>query len=217
MRRHHLSACIIDHITITAPDLASGAAYVKRVLGVEPQAGGEHARMGTHNMFVRLGPELFLEVIASNPHAARPERPRWFALDTLTPDSQPRLSNWVARTSNLQAALGQTAENLGKIEPMSRGNNQWLITIPEDGSLPLQGIAPALIEWHTAAHPAANMQDHGISLLKLELLHPDAARVSRLMQELEMQGPVSVKSVPIQQTPQLIAHIMTPNGLRILT
>lgn len=212
-----MPACVIDHITITAPDLVSGAAYVKRVLGIEPQAGGEHARMGTHNMFVRLGPELFLEVIAPNPNAVKPARPRWFALDTLTQVSQPRLSNWVVRTTDIQTALGKTQENLGNIEAMSRGSNHWLITIPEDGSLPLEGIAPALIEWHTEAHPATGMQDQGMRLLRLELLHPDTTRVSQLMQELNVQGNIEIKPILAEQAPQLIAHIMTPLGLRILS
>ncbi|MES2039096.1 MAG: VOC family protein [Pseudomonadota bacterium] len=209
--------CDLDHITITAPDLVSGAAYVKALLGVDPQSGGEHVRMGTHNMFVRLGPALFLEVIAVNPDAAQPGRPRWFALDNLTPDSKPRLSNWVARTTDIHAALSQTQEDLGSIEPMSRGSNDWLITIPQDGCLPLDGIAPALIEWHTVAHPAAGMMDMGVSLLELELLHPDAARISQVMQDLNMQGNIKVKSLSAGQPPQLIAHIMTPLGLRILS
>lgn len=211
-----LSSCEIDHITITAPDLASGAAYVKKLLGIDPQVGGEHPRMGTHNMFVRLGAALFLEIIAINPAAARPGRSRWFALDTLKPDSKPRLSNWVARTPDIRAALSQTQEYLGDIEAMSRGDNHWLITIPQDGSLPFDGIAPALIEWHTARHPATGMQDFGMSLVKLELLHPDAARIDELIQKLGMQGDVVVKPVSTGQPAQLIAHIMTPLGLRIL-
>lgn len=213
--------CDLDHITITAPDLVSGAAYVKALLGVAPQLGGEHVRMGTHNMFVRLGPALFLEIIAINPDAAPPRRPRWFALDTLTQDSKPRLSNWVARTTQIQTAVSQTRENLGNIESMSRGSRHWLITIPPDGSLPLDGIAPALIEWQAsvqaAVHPAAGMPDQGVSLLELELLHPDAARISQLMQDLNMQGNIAVKQLSAGQPPQLIAHIMTPLGLRILS
>nr|WP_277624088.1 VOC family protein [Undibacterium sp. TS12] len=210
-------SCEIDHITITAPDLTSGAAYVETLLGIAPQAGGEHPRMGTHNMFVRLGSALFLEIIAINPAAPRPGRSRWFALDALKPDSKPRLSNWVARTPDIRAALSQTQEYLGDIEAMSRGDNHWLITIPQDGSLPFDGIAPALIEWHTARHPATGMQDFGMSLLKLELLHPDAATIGELIQKLGVQGDVMVKPVSTGQPAQLIAHIMTPRGLRILT
>lgn len=62
--------CRLDHLTITAPTLESGAEFVRRSLGVDPQPGGEHPRMGTHNLLRRLGDSLFLEVIAPDPAAA---------------------------------------------------------------------------------------------------------------------------------------------------
>jgi hypothetical protein len=78
-----MSACSIDHVTVTAPTLAGGAEFVRKALGVAPQAGGEHPRMGTHNLLLKLGDSMFLEVIAPNPNAPAPARPRWFALDTI--------------------------------------------------------------------------------------------------------------------------------------
>jgi len=54
----------IDHIAITAPTLEAGAKFVKNVLGVNPQKGGEHLRMGTHNLLLRLGDTTYLEVIS---------------------------------------------------------------------------------------------------------------------------------------------------------
>ena len=212
-----MNFCDLDHITVTAPDLVSGAAYVHQLLGVQALPGGEHPRMGTHNMFVRLGPELFLEIIAINPHADKPERPRWFALDELTAASQPRLSNWVARTDDIAAAHARSPEALGEIEAMSRGANHWLITIPKDGSLPLQGVAPALIEWHTERHPAAGMPELGVSLLRLELHHPDAARITRLLQALNLRGDVEVKAIAEGQPAQLLAYLQTPAGIRVLS
>jgi hypothetical protein len=55
--------CYIDHIVITAPDLEVGAEFVRQTLGVIPQSGGAHPRMGTHNLLLRLGDSLYLEVI----------------------------------------------------------------------------------------------------------------------------------------------------------
>ncbi|MFZ6721344.1 VOC family protein [Undibacterium sp. Ji49W] len=173
--------------------------------------------MGTHNLLLRLGDELFLEVIAADPSVPPPSRPRWFALDALAADTPPRLSNWVARTADIHATLAHSQEDLGKIEPMSRGDNHWLITIPEDGSLPLEGVAPALIEWHTARHPAQGMPQQGLALLKLELHHPDAARLARLMQSLQMQAGIVVHAIAAHQSPRLIAHIHTPAGVCILS
>jgi hypothetical protein len=205
----------IDHIAITAPSLEAGAEYVRRVLGVSPQTGGDHARMGTHNLLLRLGDTMYLEVIAPNPAVAAPSRPRWFALDTLARSAAPALSTWVVRTTDIRGSASAASESLGNIEAMSRGALDWLITIPADGSLPLGGTAPVLIEWHTDEHPASRLQDQGLLLVKLELFHPEPERISRLLQSIGFEGPVSVaaKSAVVAR---LVAHIETPSGLRTL-
>ena len=212
-----MSRCFIDHIAVTAPSLEIGAAFVRDVLGVSPQVGGEHPRMGTHNLLLRLGDALFLEVIAPNPAAPAPARPRWFGLDALHLDSPPALSAWVARTADIHAAAAASSEPLGDIEPMSRGTLNWLITIPADGSLLMEGIAPALIEWHTDVHPAAKLQDHGLSLAKLELFHPEPERASRLLLSLGIVSQVSVSMASVGTAPSLRAHINTPQGVRLLS
>lgn len=212
-----VSRCIIDHFAVTAPTLAVGAAYMRDALGVSPQVGGEHPRMGTHNLLVRLGDTAYLEVIAPNPAAPDPSRARWFALDTLDPNAAPSLAAWVARTPDIRALAAASAEPLGDIEPMTRGALSWLITITPDGSLPLDGIAPALIEWQTEPHPAAKLQDQGLSLAGLELFHPEPARISRLLGSLRLEGPVSVLPTSGGSRPRLLAHITTPLGVRLLS
>lgn len=204
-----------DHIAIVAPTLDAGCAHVLAVLGVEPQPGGEHERMGTHNRLLRLGESLYLEVIAPNPAAPKPPRPRWFALDTLAPDAPPKLAAWVARTGDIRAARAATDEALGHVESMSRGDLEWLITIPADGALPLGGAAPVLIEWHTDTHPALRLDDRGLALERLEIRHPDPARIERLLGTLAIDGPVAVVREPAA-APRLTAHIRTPRGLRVL-
>ncbi len=208
-----MAPCFIDHITVTAPTLEVGAEFVRKTLGVAPHRGGEHPRMGTHNLLLRLGDSLFLEVISPNPDLPRPDRARWFALDRLEASSPPKLSNWVARTADIHATAARSSEALGYIEPMTRGALDWLITIPADGSLPLGGIAPALIEWHAEPHPAANLPDQGLSLLKLELFHSEPDRISALLASIEFQGPVEVSPLPQGVTPYLVAHISTLKGL----
>lgn len=208
--------CLIDHIVVTAPTLEAGAEFVRRALGFVPQAGGEHPRMGTHNLLLRLGDSLFLEVISPNPNAPAPERPRWFALDALHPDSAPALSVWVVRTPEIRATVAASSEALGIIEPMSRGALNWLISIPAAGALPLNGIAPALIEWQTQVHPAAKLQDHGLSLAKLELFHPEPERISRLLLSIGFEGPVAIAPLRCERSAYMVAHINTPDGLRSL-
>ena len=199
----------IDHLVVTAPDLASGAELVRRALGVELQTGGKHARLGTHNLVLKLGDAIYLEVIAPDPDAPEPGRPRWFELDDRRP---PRLAGWAARTSDVRATAAASSEPLGTIAEMSRNDLNWLITIPDDGKLPLGGAGPALIEWR-APHPAAKMRETGCSLVALEAFHPDAQRVSTLLRSISLRDDVSVSRA---ERPYLVARFQTPAGPRSL-
>lgn len=212
-----LHTCI-DHLVITAPSLAEGTTYVQQALGVSLEAGGEHSRMGTHNALLRLGEGLFLEVIAVNPKAPPPARPRWFQLDRITPDTRPRLATWVARTSDIAAAVAASPIALGPIVPMTRGQLHWLITIPDDGSLPLQGAAPTLIEWQAQPHPASSLPDLGCSLLGLEanMAPADAEQLNNMLALNAFQGAFSVNLIGAGMTPSLAAYIQTPAGVRRL-
>ncbi len=206
----------LDHIAVTAFSLEAGAAFVRECLGVSPQAGGEHPRMATHNLLLRLGESTYLEVIAPNPAVPPPGRARWFALDRLGAQSPPALSTWVVRSADIRAACAAAAEPLGNIEAMSRGALDWLIAIPEDGEVPLDGAAPALIEWPAGVHPAARMEEKGLSLARLEIFSAQAERLTRLLESLALEAPVVVLPAPAGTKPRLVAHIRTPDGLRRL-
>jgi Glyoxalase-like domain len=201
-----------DHLIVTAGSLEEGVEHVRRALGVEMQKGGEHTLMGTHNCLLRLGEKLYLEVLAPNPAAPRPDRPRWFELDE--PDSvrAPRLANWAARCDDIHAAANASPSALGKVEPMSRGNFEWLITIPGDGRLPLQGLAPTLIQWRSKIHPAETLKDLGCSLLRVEGSHPRPEAVTGVLTSIGFEDGLSVS----KGEPRLAAHIRTPAGERRL-
>jgi len=207
----------LDHITLTAPTLEAGADYVRRQLGVEPQPGGEHPHMGTHNRLLRLGEAMFLEVIAVNPAAPAPNRPRWFALDRLAGDAAPRVAAWVAACEDIDAAVAAAAPlDLGNIEAMTRGQASWRITIPADGSLPLQGVAPSLIQWTVTAHPASRLEDRGCTLVALEGVHPQAEAITAMLAAIGFSGDFSVRQSAPGEPAQLVARIRTPQGVRTL-
>ncbi|NJD08181.1 MAG: VOC family protein [Methylococcaceae bacterium] len=208
--------CVIDHLVITAPSLATGAAFIRRTLGVSPQPGGQHLKMSTHNLLLRLGDTAYLEVIAPDPAAPAPKRPRWFALDGLATDVHPALATWVARTSDIASTAAASAEPLGSVETMSRGALEWLITIPPDGAMPLNGVCPALIQWRSPDHPPGRLPDQGLSLIRLDLYHPEPNRVIRLLQSIDIHGPISVLPTASGGTPRLDALIATPRGLQVL-
>ncbi|MDN3224059.1 VOC family protein [Pseudomonas nunensis] len=206
----------LDHLAIVAPDLDAGCAFVSNALGVDLQPGGAHPRMGTHNRLLRLGPDIYLEVIAIDPSAQRPDRPRWFAMDELTSDAPPRLATWVARTDDIQA-LSETSRNIvGNPEPMTRGTLAWQITIPTNGRLPLNGSAPTLIQWLQTPHPASAMLDRGCSLVALEVFDPDPEKVQSILTAINFSGPVHLHGLEATAKPYLLAHIQTPSGLKML-
>ncbi|MGA2081737.1 MAG: VOC family protein [Holophaga sp.] len=201
----------LDHIAVTAPSLEAGCDYVEALLGVRPRPGGRHNRMGTHNCLLKLGPLVYLEVLAMDPEAGPPELPRWFRLDQ-DRDAPPRLAAWVARTTDVRTAAAASPA-YGRIEPFERGSLRWDITLPERGGLVYDGVAPLLIQWRTEPHPAAGMPDDRCALVGLEGWHPEAAAVSKLLEAVGLKEGFRVHPGP---RPRLVARIQTPGGLRSL-
>ena len=211
-----LVTCAVDHLVVAAPTLETGARYVYETLGAAPLAGGQHARMGTHNRLLGLGESLYVEVIAIDAEAAVPSRPRWFALDALARDAAPRLATWVVRTSDIEGSLARSGLALGEIEPMSRGSLDWRITIPADGSLPFDGVMPALIQWSSREHPTAGLRDCGCRLVRLEGRHREAERIRAALHAIGFNDAFSVAETFPGEPPSLVAVIDTPFGRRTL-
>ncbi len=68
--------CAIDHLVAAAGTLEQGREWLAGRLGVAPQPGGRHVLMGTHNLVLRLGADVYLEIIAIDSAAEAPARPR---------------------------------------------------------------------------------------------------------------------------------------------
>lgn len=194
----------LDHLVVAARTLEEGAAWLEGRLGVGLQPGGEHPAFGTHNRLLSLG-ESYLEVIAVNPDAPAPPRPRWFGLDT--PQLRERLSggpaliHWVAAVPELPDAPDVLA--------LSRGANRWRLTVPASGELPGGGVEPSLIVWDTPA-PPTRLPDSGVRLLKLRLGTPDPGSLRATLDALNFVGEVEVYEAP---QPELSAQLETPYGL----
>ena len=134
-----------------------------------PVPGGKHPTMGTHNRLLRIGEREFLEVIAIDPDAAAPPRPRWFDLDAPAMRARlaqgPALIHWVERRADLEAALRDYSEPV-EILALSRGAYRWRIGVPRDGRLPAGGALPTLIQWEGEMHPADALPDSGCRLAR---------------------------------------------------
>src|SRR5664279_5431405 len=105
----------IDHLVIGTYTLEAGRNYVYQTLGIFPEPGGIHTKMGTHNCLLKLGNSIYLEVIAANKDIPKPERPRWFELDEFFPDTNPRLLTWVVRTNSINEAIKKAIFRCGEI------------------------------------------------------------------------------------------------------
>ena len=203
----------LDHLGIAAATLEQGEDHLERLLGVRPQRGGNHVAMGTHNSLLKLGAKTYLEVIAIDPEASPPKRPRWFALDSgAMRDAlveMPRLIHWVVRTDDIDAARRVSPIVLGPARPMERGAFRWRITIPDDGRLPGEGLVPTLIQWSDARHPTDTMQESRVRLVALSAAHPEPARIRSALEKLSLG---EMLKVTFGTTPRLAAMLQTPRG-----
>lgn len=207
----------LDHITVAANDLAEGVAYVEKALGIAPPAGGAHPLMGTHNHLLRLSETSFLEVIAPDPQASAPTRPRWFALDDPQTHaalaSSPKLMTWVVSTSDITSALVKIPQAARPAITVTRGNLEWLISVPPDGSMPFGGAFPTLIEWPEGPHPASRMPDLGCALVAFEIRHPAADTIRTALSGVLDDPRIRFRPDP---KPSFRAVIRTPWGEREL-
>lgn len=195
----------LDHLVVAAADLAEGARWVEERLGVAMDDGGRHEVFGTHNRVLSLGPDCYLEVIAVDPQAPAPGRARWFELDTEAMHARladgPALVHWVVRVPSLAGER--------HVMELSRGNNRWALTVAPDGRMPLGGLVPSRILWHTPP-PATILPDKGIRLDTLSISTPDVVALRPLV--ADVVGPVVVRP----GEPGLAATFSTPSGSRAI-
>ena len=165
----------LDHLVVAAASLEQGVAWCEDRFGVTPGPGGRHGAMGTHNRLLRLRgpradswPRAYLEILAIDPLAPAPTRPRWFGLDDATLraalENGPRLVHWVVRADDPDtcrrqwAAVGLDPGPLTRAERATpHGVLRWRLSIPDDGRPQLGGALPALIAWEldgAVSHPA---------------------------------------------------------------
>ncbi len=204
---------LADHLVLAVRNLDIGAAWLEDRLGVALAPGGKHVCMGTHNRLLGLGEGFYLELIAIDPLAPDPERPRWFGLDRIDlPADRPRLIHWVARSDDIGLERAGCRYDPGEILPMERGDYRWRITVPPDGHLPGEGLLPTLIQWDVPFHPAQRLPESGCRLMKLEAFHAEPAPLREALMALGLGSRLDLHASP-GEAPQLVAYLKTPRGL----
>ena len=211
-----VAKCVLDHLVVAAATLDEGAAYLEEKLGVTVPAGGAHPLMGTRNRLMQLGGDAFLEIIAIDPDATPPERPRWYALDDPAMQARiakrPALITWVVRTDDIAGTARAAIISPGPVIEGRRGDMVWQITVADDGSMPENGLIPTLIQWPdplNAHGPAPNMAEMGCTLGKLTVSHPEPDRMRAALKSMGAEHLADV----IKGTPYLEATIDCPKGI----
>ncbi|GEJ55548.1 VOC family protein [Anaeromyxobacter diazotrophicus] len=211
----------LDHLVVAALTLDEGMRWVRERVGVAPEPGGQHLGFGTHNALLRLGEDVYLEVLAPDPAQPEPPRSRLFGLDgdatRASLERGPRLLHWVVRTGALGAAIRRlaTAAGLepaavGLPTPMQRGQLRWTLALPSDGSRPPGGL-PSVIDWGATPHPCSRLPDRGVRLERLELAAE--APIASALAELTRDPRVALAA---GAPARCIAHLAAPSGTATL-
>jgi hypothetical protein len=200
---------VLDHLVYATPDVRSAVDYIASLFGVRPEFGGKHPAWGTMNALLSVGPKVYFEIMGPDPDQPQPKGGRPFNLDAL---AGPRLATWVARARNLQAVKMAAAEegvDLGEVQERSRQRPdgvslKWSMTdLAKDRE---SGIVPFFIAWGDSPHPAESAPK-GCLLKRLRVMHPEAARLSRVLNRLGLD-----LTVEKGDAAKLVATIETPKG-----
>jgi len=209
----------LDHLTVIAPSLAEGVSHVRACLDLDVPFGQRHDYMGTHNHLLQLGDAVYLEIVALDPDAHGPGRSRWFGLDDQARvraawDEGQRLRGWVARADGIGSILAGRESIFGRKVALPVIGSSFDFSIPDDGSLPLDGAAPSIIDRRGKSRSMATIADLGARLVSFVLEHPDPVAVSALYRGLSIdRPPVIVRGDKLLYR----AQIETATGLKELT
>ncbi len=199
----------VDHLIFAYHDLDEGIQEIEQLLGVRPARGGKHPDWGSHNAILSLGPRTYLEVIAPDPESTVPmtQRPAVF-----TKPGEHLINGWVAHCSDLEHAHTTAAEAGVRLGATIHGRRarpdgrelKWSITDPR--TCAFDSLLPLLINWGDSPHPAESAPG-GCRLSELHLEHPEADRLGKLLESLQI--PVEVL---VGDTPSIVVTIDGPNG-----
>jgi hypothetical protein len=209
----------LDHLTVIAPTLIEGVSHVQNCLDLDVPFGTRHDYMGTHNHRLQLGNSVYLEIVAFDPEGTEPGRPRWFGLDNQEKvrsdwNEGRRLRGWVANTQAMDFVVSTHGAIFGDKVPLPTMNPTFNFTIPNDGSLPLDGAAPSIIDHRGDPTAMASIPDLGARLRSLTLEHPNPTAIETLYRELSIEHPPVIVQAPKVRYRALIE---TPTGLKELT
>ncbi len=200
----------IDHLVYATLDLEAEVDVLEQKLGVRAIMGGQHPGKGTWNALMSLGENVYLEIIGPDPEQmVDGQLPNKFGIDQITAS---RMSTWVLKSDDpvkLAADAKAYGIDFGEVQDGSRKQTDgalltWKLSNPVADRE--SGILPFLIDWGQSPHPAHNTPK-GCELLHLRAEHPEADRIQALLDQLNLELPLTKG-----EAPKLIAALRTPNG-----
>lgn len=163
----------IDHIVFGALSLEEGTEFIEKKLNTKLSDIGFHDFMGTHNRVLKIGKDIYFEVIAINPHSKTLNHDRWFNLDNKELQKKlkkkPQIIGYVIDTFD-QKIL----KHYSPFFKATRGNYKWNFAMPKLENNKLypglieSGVMPSLINWQSEK-PINKMQDNKFELENVEI------------------------------------------------
>ncbi|MEM6490242.1 MAG: VOC family protein, partial [Pseudomonadota bacterium] len=162
----------------------------------------------------------YLEVIAIDPAAPAPGRPRWFGLDDPAVAASlaggPRPLTWQVRpAAGVDAALAALAAagvDAGAAMALARDDLRWRLSVRDDGAATLGGACPVVIEWAPGLIlPPERLPPSGLTLQHIALSPPpgDEAALAAALAALGADG---LAEVAPPGRPAVTATLATPAG-----
>lgn len=204
----------IDHFMYAGPDLDTLSQGFAALTGIEPEAGGKHPQIGTHNRLVGGRSPLYLELIAPDPASAA-RSPVRTGLEALP---RPALHRFIMDATGAgfdgllqayaRAGITAQVQDMHRVTP-SGATLRWRLLVPDENRFGL--FAPFFIDWLDTAHPSTRLAP-AFEVLGTEASHPAADELRSLWHDL---------GVTIALKPADAAHmrlsLQTPKGTVALT
>ena len=82
--------------------------------------------------------------------------------------------------------------------PLQRGDLRWRFTVRDDGTIPIEGAAPLILQWDTdGPHPASQMTDQGLRMNTLKIETPYANELAKLLEVIGLKDLPEIKQAQV--------------------
>jgi hypothetical protein len=176
----------IDHFMYAGRDLDALCIRFHALTGIEPEPGGRHPQLGTHNRLVGSDTPLYLELIAPDPSSSVSSLMR-YGMEAL---ASPLLYRFVMDGTGrdldeFEIAYGRAGITV-QVHDMHRltpdGTTvRWRLMVPDPNRFGL--YAPFFIDWLDTPHPSTRLQPQ-IAMARCEVGHPSHVELAALWRQL---------------------------------